>query len=789
MKKSFSSCLLLLFSCPFLCAAPNITDGGDGTKNVEATATTDNNFLKTYQQQILSYSNTPIIKVIGTGSFYATYPKSALLGFILNATNSQTEILNGKQSITFHVDTTKINNTYGAMFFAGGKNPRITMDTNLSIDFTTNSNIGLGVFLSGKNNATDPLGNDQLGTFTFNKNLIVNTENVDQSSGGYIFNIDQKKGQIYVNYSNNSSVNTGNIIQLKGNFHINGDEAALNIYLTNNNSYLVGREDYKKGAFNLGLSGGGKWVVTDGDVKINTLAIGNTKDPNTNVFLQTTDIYGDLSYIDIATRRFNNPYTQRKIYIDTLQTNGDKGVFRTLVDIPNNQGDLVTIKNDTSGKHYLQIFQKTSDLDNLTKSAEIKVAEVLKGGKDLVFEALPARIGLYNYSANIIKEVQNEGFKWVLRVDKEDPPMPPEPDEEIVDSINRLMTLQYRIYRVQTDSINKHIDELVYTTTKHNFWGDYYIGSQSHKSSKDNYQAFQGGYDYGWNFGRLRQFAGGYFDFARMKDYDTDYDGSVNNFGFAGYYQANYEASKKTTLNLDMKMKYNYSSNNFFPKNILAGADFVDSYHLFFLGGRIGSKISFGRKYSWFIEPSGNAGIGFMSGGYINIVDQVTQRNFGGTQDSASIVLLDANLAIGKRFFNTQNYFDIRGGVGYAYNNNTGGDITFIDVNAQNNFTVNTLSDHRMKIFLSANASFNNIFKLYANFSRTFFSNFNTTYLFNFGFRLSFQDFSFKINRSYSRVETANRKPNNNQDELEKRRARRILQGSNQRPLPRLYRD
>lgn len=778
----FSIAYLILFVSPFF--AIGITQEADGTVTVQATAPTDNDFLSTYSYNILT-KQAPIINLTGTGSFYGA-SNNVLKGFILNAKDSQTIRQEGKESITFHIDTTRISNQNGAMFFVGNKNSSITFDTNLFIDFTTGSNIGLGVFLSDKYNATDPQGNDQTGSFTFNKSLIVDASNVDQTNGGYIFNLNQKKAQMSINSTSGNISNKANIIQLQGNFHLNGSDAILNINLSNQNSYLVGKEDYESGNFNLGLSEGGKWIVTNGNVVINTLAISNVSDPTNHPSLQSTALNGALSYLDIATQRFNQPYAQRTIKINTLAA-GNRGVFRTIVDIPNNTGDLITIQNDASGTHYLQIFQKTADLNNIPQNAEIKVAEVINGGENLTFNPLPARIGIYNYTANISKEVQNNGYKWVLRADKTQ--VDDKPDEEITDAIYRLMTLQYRIYRIQTESINKHIDELVYTTTHHNFWGNYFIGSQSYKSSKDNYQTFQGGYDYGWNFGKLRQFAGGFFDFTKMKDFDTDYDGSVDNIGFGGYYQTDYYASKKTTLNFDAKIKYNYSSNKFTPKNNLAGANFVESYHLFFLGARLGSKIGLDKKNLWFLEPSGNAGIGFMSGGFINIIDQVTQQNFGGTQDSASIVSLDANLAVGKRFQNAQNYLDIKGGMSYAYNNNTGGDLTFIDVNTANNFTVATQADHRMGIFFGINASFNNILKLYGNFSRSFFSNFNTTYLVSFGLRLSFQDFSFSSsNKSRVKIENTSKRKDN-QDTVERKRPKRILQGGNARPLPRLYSD
>lgn len=747
---------------------------------VQASAPGDNNFLQTHSNQIIIYP-TVQVTVFGTGAFdpQSNYTQR---GFIYDAINQQNQIFGGKNAFSFAINTTQLTGDGGSMFFAGNNNATITFNSNLTINFTNGSNIGQGIFLSAPyvnpGGILDPQGNDQTGKFIFNRNVMINASNVAQNSGGYIFNLSQKKAVIDVNYNGGNAVNPVNLIQLQGNIKLNGQDAVLNMYLNNPDSFLVGREDYTSGQFNLSLNNGGKWIVTEGNPVINNLFISNQGDPNNNPFLQTQGFHNGLSMIDLATPQFNKPFTMQTITINTLS--GNNGVFRTMVDIPGLQADLVKINKNSSGTFYLQLFEKPGVKP--PGNGEIKVAEIMDGGQNLTFNALPAKIGLYDYTAKIIKKPQGNGFKWVI-----DANVPPKmtPNNNVQNAIYRLMTLQYRIFRIQSESINHHIDELVQTKAHHNFWANYYIGKQSYKSSRDNFQAMQGGYDYGLNLGALRQLVGVMVDYVGMKDRDTDFDGTVNNFGIGAYAQSDLTMSQKASINLDLKMKYNYSRNSFTPKNNLAGANFVKSYHLFFMGARLGSKINLDRGNTWFLEPSGNAGIGFISGGYINIVDQITQANFGGKQASASIMALDVNLAVGKRFFDADNYVDLRAGIGYGYNNNTGGNITFIDVNTQNNFTIATPADHRMKIFFSANASLNNFIKLYANFYRTFFSHLNTDYVFSFGVRISFGDFASSRG---SRKRSAREDQSLEHQEIRPMKVpRKTLEGANARPLPRLY--
>lgn len=783
-KKLLGINLVFFYSFCSLSAAITVTENGN-TANVTANFSDDKNFLIDKKSQILKNPN-QIVNITGSGAFSGN--NSSLYGALANAYNKQVQNFNGQTSIEFVIDSTNVTGNSGSLFFAGDGGT-MTFETNLSINFASNSNIGAGVFLSASYNSKDPNGNDRVGIFNFNKNLIVDTTGVTGSS--YIFNLNQKKAEMYVNYNKSNSGNAiGNFtIQLTGDINLNGESAILGINLNNNNSYIFGKEDYTAGNFNLGLSSGGKWVVTSGNVYLNNLIISNTGDPNNNEGINSTDLASQMSMIDIATQRIAQGFTSSQtININTLS--GNNGVFRIMVSLPQNQGDLITIQNKSTGEqtHYIQVLQNSADLANITQSVSLKVAEIINGGEDLTFNALPATIGLYVYTPQLAKEKQNDGYKWMIyqKVDTEDPDDDKEP-AEVQDSLVRWMSLQYRIFRIQTDSINKHIDELVFTRTQHNVWANYFLGKQSYKKSSDNYQTFQSGYDWGMNTGSLRHFVGGFFDYTKMKDYDIDYNGEVDSVGFGAYYQATYFFNKKIAVDIDAKMKYTYSAIDYFGKNNLSGADFIDSYHLFFMGMRLGSKIGLDKKNIFFLEPSFNAGIGFLNGGYINIIDQLTQTNFGAQQDSANITSLKTNLSFGGRSDEGGIYWDIRGKMYYAYDSNTGGNITLVDVNPANRILFNTVADHRMGIGIDANASFNNIVKLYASFERTFFSNYDTDYLIYLGLRISFNSDGFRSvdNNTGGRRDYETRRGTQTQT----KRQGKVVFGKNARPLPKIINE
>ena len=772
----------VLFCPVFLPAAPVITP--DATKdNVTITATlpTDKNFFFDKQAQILLKPSQNIIVTL-TGNFDGS--PTSLYGAIGNASNNQIKNINGRNSINFTIDTTAVTGTDGAIFFAGDKGT-MTFDTNLDITLVARSNIGKGVFLSAAYKTSDPAGNDQVGIFEFKKGLSIDTTSTRGSQ--YIFNIEQEKGEIYVNYQKNGQAWGNNTIMLMGDFAINGGKAVLGINLNTQNSYMVGKEDYTKGTFNLTLSNGGKWRITEGDAIITNLNISNNANPTTHPDRNSVQLISGLTMIDTATpdRIAQGFGARQNINIDTLS--GNNGVFRIMIDFPKQQGDRITIKEKSQGAqtHYIQLLQNKNDLSNITQTRSLIVAEIFKDGDDLTFNALPVTIGLYDYKPLLTKEKrQGDGYQWVLYHKVNNPNQPPKDPAQVQEDLKRWMSLQYRIYRIQIDSINKHIDELVPTYSEHHVWVNYFLGKQGYGTSSDNYQTIQAGYDWGLNTGNIRHLIGGFLDYTKMKDFDIAYNGDIDGMGIAAYYQMNYLLNKRTTLDFDFKMKYNYNALEYFGKGGLNGANFVDSYHLFYVGARIGSKIGVDKSGSIFVEPSGEARIGIVSGGFVNIIDQITQANFGAEQDSAKITSAKLNFSVGKKFEDESDYWDIRGRLYYAFDSNTGGDITLIDVNPANRLFFNTPADHRMGIGIDTNASINNVIKLYGSFERTFFSNYNTIYLLYFGVRVSFNSdgFSNRISRPSSNVIYQDNMRQDNQ----KPRKGKIIFGKNARPLPKL---
>ena len=387
----FWSYLLL---CTTTLYSINITNNSSNI-GISANLPIDKDFLKNHKNSIfLKQYQALTINIQATGKYNGD--PNSLYGILLSASNSDVITYNGYRTLNFRIDSTGMTGSNGSIFFSSKGTSTITFDTNVTFSFIANSNIGRGVFYSSKYKTNDPNGNDETGKFIFKKSLGINTTGTNDGAGGtsYIFNLDQTKAEAYVNYNNITTNNKqdygktfddANTIQLTGNLRHNGTSATLGINLTNKDSYILGKEDYVSGNLNLGLKNGGKWIVTSGDVNINELMLTNNANPANNASLNSTDLTGSMSMIDIASQRIQNGFDQvHNIKINTLKS-GDNGVFRTMIDLAGGQGDLVTIQkqetNNATQHMYMQILQKGGY--KLTKDAAIKVAEIITGGENL----------------------------------------------------------------------------------------------------------------------------------------------------------------------------------------------------------------------------------------------------------------------------------------------------------------------------------------------------------------------------------------------------------------------
>ncbi|PAF41282.1 autotransporter outer membrane beta-barrel domain-containing protein [Helicobacter sp. 11S02596-1] len=322
---------------------------------------------------------------------------------------------------------------------------------------------------------------------------------------------------------------------------------------------------------------------------------------------------------------------------------------------------------------------------------------------------------------------------------------------DLSDSLVKLLGIQYKIYRLHTDDITRHIDELFFIPQefRQHIWANVSAGKLSDKASGNAYKTFQAGYDYAWAYDGLRWFVGGLADYTYGNLTADLYAGKVHSVGLGAYFQGNYYYQKNFGLSIDAYAKYAFNHYNTDGRADLDYNTFTNNYHLMFFNLRAGFKAPISYDNSWFLEPGMR-----VSWAYINRADYVYKTTAPQLNpDTGDIRFRDIDihlqqeagkifgnqffLNVGKIYQNDSIYFDVRTGLSFAYDSSTGGDMQFVQDGYEDHpIKATTPRDYRLGVAFASNLAIKENLKFYLDFKRTFFSHVDTSYLVTFGFRL-----------------------------------------------------
>lgn len=708
--------------------------------------------------------------------------------------------------------------------------PIFTFDTNLTMRIVSNDfYIARGLFTINKVRG---------GAYIFNRNLIVDASLMQPSAywkgsaNGYraIFSV-SGNGQILVNAREDrahSVVNDKNIVQLKGDIFLEegsnvNSKVVLN--LTNPASYLQGRFSFQgAGRAFLNLKNGGKWYLIANSV-VSVLDMQNITPKSTDEdnlsfvdFISIKDTKTSLIKDDsrISDTLIFNP---RHLDIDTLKGSG--GIFKIIANYKTRTSDNITILNESNGTHYIQIYPDYSNILDFTKPTPnaIQVANILNGGRNLFFDTKPVKIGLFVFKANLNKIPEGTGHKWVIgeasRTDSSLVPFFFINSSGLENKIASLLGIQYKIYRIHAHNVTKHIDELFLVSEylRQHIWADYGSGRLSDKNSSSTFHNFQGGYDYAWNFSKFRGFVGGLGDYTLINSISPYSLGKTHSIGMGIYSQGSWYFQKNFGLDADIYGKYVFNHTEENAKKSLEYNNFNNNYNLVFLNLRLGFKAPLSSDNSWFIEPGAKFGFGFIDNAKALYktstpsIDEISGDiislpiNIHINQDSVTILSKELFLLVGKIYQKNSLYFDIKAGLSFIHDSNTGGNISMIqDGFLDHPIHLITPDDKRLGLQISSNLAISDRVKFYFHFKNTFFSAVNTNYFVSAGLRINL-DFSTKSKNkslapSKESLRDRNLRPSQTSQENTPINAisntnttLKPIVRPNQRPLPRLKRQ
>ncbi|WP_147277552.1 hypothetical protein [Helicobacter mustelae] len=733
--------------------------------------------------------------------------------------NYNTLSLNNNANLTVNLTATGNYGSWAAVFFRGdGGNTYSINGGSFTLNLLSlpdpNAKLPVeGVFITRRKPTTQP------SVFRFNTDVNVTATkdfyitrgifNVNDGEGGYYFFgntfIDVSKmqkskgwkgsgvgyrsitsiggdGVFYVNYDPNkkTTYNRKNIVQLKGDIAVEKSSSAQSeviIHLTNPQSFFQGLFSLQGSAnAELLLDEGGKWILTANSA-VRTLNANNSPHDIKNQYgnidkiamVDFTKIADDGDSSRISSKA---PFKMRTLEI-TRQLNGNNGVFRLMADVPLGQVDKVDT-NELNGKQYIQIYQNGSRLGFDVAGKNMIVAHAKQVNGDFV--GLETITGIYNYYPTLIKKnAPNGGMDWILGSIDYRP-------NQTAFSLFNILSIPYKIFKIQANSINSRIDDLLYPPMNFGVWIKVYGGGIYQKNDfnkKQNAQnlfyTVQGGFDYGENINNTRYFYGGSFDYLKIYGNDAGYNGSAAAYGFgfyAGYiYNDDLFIDGKVKYVLGHSQNYLYQSKaspEFYTNIFLA--DFRIGYSFYPFrnsrsktvekcksGGdgslfcRNTTSVGYVRDNRFYIQPFFSLTPGVIGGTRFSFLDATTGYSIRSSLATTPAMITKLGVLSVKRYDYDTFSVKAKTQISYAYGINTGGTLTLIDdanIPLSNN---PNKGQHHLGLGLGTEVLFlNDSLRMFADFKTEFFGRVNTYWLLSTGLRYKFGQIIARPRGQYS---------------------------------------
>lgn len=643
----------------------------------------------------------------------------------------------------------------------------------LNINPNASSNVTVqlkGDFLLSGSTATLKLSNAQ--SFIIGKIRAQNGGNNTLSfSNGASSDLDvtlQNNGNLTINANNGSSV------KLKVNF-LQNNPGTLNLIVQRSSLYA----DFKytpaanppNPPQNLGsitISNAGTWYLGS-ENRINTLMINNASSQ------VTPDNLKKLTNLSAVDMRYQNQggslrdqmkFTATDRYtLTTKQIQGSDGIFRIFGVLnrdgwttTNNQVQYATEATDqivtesVFNTHYIQVFWNANNFDKslLNKDLEadkIVVAKQTANNGNGNFIGAVTPIGLYNYVTNLKKETIMGGFQWIIKdVQRAD-------NSYLSRLLDSLFQSQYRIFKMEYDTLNLRLGELRDMKRVHGVWLRTKYGRLKSKASDqttgswDEFTSIWAGYDRNFYVLGGKNFLGFALNTTAFRNHGIS-DG--NDKSGESYYASSrtYGVSVYDTYffdngwYIDGILKYYLTYNDLsIQSEVLEG-----SYPKFFTHGILAS-LETGRKFRlpiftpdprnsfYYLKPEAQMILGFVSGIDQNLQDWSNQ-NILARLDYNIPAVFRVGLMFGREFNQPNIKGDVYLGTSFEYDINTGGELRLEDF--LDKMTLTHRGNFNMRFNAGTNLILNEYWRIYFDIDTSFFGRINSTFTINGGVRINF---------------------------------------------------
>lgn len=681
----------------------------------------------------------------------------------------------GGSTLTFTNDLiVDVSNAIGK-FPIAGVGPTI-FDVNSGSTLKINANKSTGVVVQLKGDIASLGGNIEINLL--NAQSLIQGKTLIEQGGNNQFNLSNgASGNITLTHKQggNASFNLSNDanLKIKANFADNRGNLTFNV----NHSSLFADITYQNqnppavnnATANITLNNGGVWYLSQSN-QINNLSISN---PHNQVTPENLKGFSNLSAVDMrfkdqgGTLRNDLKLDDNSRYtLTTTQIQGSNGIFR-LFGVLNrdgwtkNQNQDETIATDqinTNGvfnTHYVQIFWNSTNFDKSLLNQNLEAEKIivakqmgLNGNGDFVGAVTP--IGLYNYVTNLKKEALGgaaQGWQWIIQdVQRAD-------NSYLSRLLDSLFQSQYRIFKMETDTLNLRLGELRDMRRVHGVWLRTKYGRLGSKATKqtlsswDEFTSIWAGYDRNFHVLGGRNFLGFALNTTAFRNHGIadkedpsgeSYYASSRTYGLSIYNTYFFDNG----LYVDGIAKYYLVDNDYsINSEVLNG-----NYPKFFTHGLIAS-LEVGKKFKlpintpdfknsfYYLKPEAQLTLGFISGTDQSLKDWSNQY-ISSRLDYNIPAVFRLGLMFGREFNKRSIKGDLYLGSSLEYDVNSGGDLRLEDF--LDKMTLLHRGNFNLRINLGTNLILNEYWRIYFDLDTSFFGYINSTFTLNGGVRINF---------------------------------------------------
>ncbi|MDO7253931.1 hypothetical protein [Helicobacter cappadocius] len=548
----------------------------------------------------------------------------------------------------------------------------------------------------------------------------------------------------------------------------------------NGNTSLIGSINDQNSGNTYTFSGGngktaGHWILTK-DSSVNKLVVQNDFAP-TSAILEASSANNPFAVIDLTGRDANtsnamlsgaNHIAGASIVAATPSANNNGGylnltvnsldannaIFRLGVNLSNSDQDpMITVNSVTTSTNrvnYLQFYPQGGG----SVSAPILVANVAGTISTSYFKGAYSKAGLRIYTPEVIgKNVTDKGMQAGGLSASPDTYHTEFYLNSLVSSVNtavvapmqQSLSSAYRNFRVETNNLHLRMGELRGIGATQGAWARIMNGMGSDDSNRDIYTTIQAGYDYKFDVLGGVNYVGVVADTSIINSEGSDYKGLGNTLGL-GIYNT---YLMDNGLYVDAITKYLYMHNKI---NSAVTSEQILGNSAFLLGGEVGYRYKLDNvlpylkiakniyTQGFYIEPQVELIYGYIAGNNFNTsLNSVSEAStISATLDGNNALISRVGAVIGKEIRTSSFYGDIRLGISYVNELNTGGSTSLVDTMNPQAITSQTPSNNKLALSLGTNVKINEDWRVYADIGRTFFGIYNIDYNINLGGRWNF---------------------------------------------------